>query len=469
MGSSLKTLFSIISKLAIMNCFRNCPITLAIYTVLAFALAPGLTIARDWMDITGKHSIEADFVALKDGIVTLRKSDGEVTSLPIVQLSKPDQRFATFLALDGKRYLADLVSKDNVLRRKAAKTLSASNELPPEATDSILEFLRAEISGLSNAGGTAGTRIKIDSIKRVGNEVSLVRVKADPQQFIDKTFAMIVLVSPSSYFNYGYNNAESTHYSLQFREVNLDGSVGGTGHLYVSRTFSDLLVERVIKTVETGAKYQLLRVEVTLDSDRYEGASSYDLLELQDWQYYDATKSQWNSNALDGLAFGLKCLQRVSDTKALVDIVKGNGIKASPAIDNYIRRSAIDSLVDNEGKSVELDTILGLITDPRKYGGDAIDGYIRKRATELLGKGDASRTDVEKLVDLISASEEHVNRSLDQYIRTAAIQRIKGLNQGMQGYAERRLKTRYTRGRKNDSELAVKWTTQAVKTIRFGK
>ena len=38
---------------------------------------------RQWTDATGKHSIQAEFVELKDGKVRLRKEDGKETTVPI--------------------------------------------------------------------------------------------------------------------------------------------------------------------------------------------------------------------------------------------------------------------------------------------------------------------------------------------------------------------------------------------------
>ena len=46
---------------------------------------------RVWTDSTGKHTVEAEFVELKDGRVRLKKEDGKIITIPIDKLSEVDQ------------------------------------------------------------------------------------------------------------------------------------------------------------------------------------------------------------------------------------------------------------------------------------------------------------------------------------------------------------------------------------------
>ena len=50
--------------------------------------------AREWRDISGKNTVEADFVSLKDGVVFLKVSDGSMKQVPLAQLSPADQAYA---------------------------------------------------------------------------------------------------------------------------------------------------------------------------------------------------------------------------------------------------------------------------------------------------------------------------------------------------------------------------------------
>ncbi|MEK6248628.1 MAG: SHD1 domain-containing protein [Planctomycetales bacterium] len=49
--------------------------------------------SRTWQDGTGKFSIDAMFVVLRDGKVHLRKSGGEIVKVPLEKLSKEDQEY----------------------------------------------------------------------------------------------------------------------------------------------------------------------------------------------------------------------------------------------------------------------------------------------------------------------------------------------------------------------------------------
>ena len=78
---------------------------LAIMCALVLDAASGLsavaqgqqkvTQLRIWTDSTGRQKVEAAFVELKDGVVTLKRADGRTVTVPIERLSKGDQQFAT--------------------------------------------------------------------------------------------------------------------------------------------------------------------------------------------------------------------------------------------------------------------------------------------------------------------------------------------------------------------------------------
>jgi len=46
---------------------------------------------REWSDATGKYHVNAELMGVKDGKVQLKKSDGEVISIPLAKLSAQDQ------------------------------------------------------------------------------------------------------------------------------------------------------------------------------------------------------------------------------------------------------------------------------------------------------------------------------------------------------------------------------------------
>jgi hypothetical protein len=61
--------------------------------MLAVGVCSPAAFARKWTDSTGKHTVEAEFMAFKDGKVQLKKDDGTILSLPLEKLSETDQAF----------------------------------------------------------------------------------------------------------------------------------------------------------------------------------------------------------------------------------------------------------------------------------------------------------------------------------------------------------------------------------------
>lgn len=67
---------------------------------------------RVWTDRTGQRKVEAEFVDVAEGKVTLRKKDGTLAVLSLDRLAKQDQDFVASLADDGGD-----ASPDDVLRQ----------------------------------------------------------------------------------------------------------------------------------------------------------------------------------------------------------------------------------------------------------------------------------------------------------------------------------------------------------------
>ena len=59
--------------------------------LLSFSVGAPPAFARTWTDSSGKYEIEAEFVSFEDGIVTLKKTDGKITELPLDKLSEADR------------------------------------------------------------------------------------------------------------------------------------------------------------------------------------------------------------------------------------------------------------------------------------------------------------------------------------------------------------------------------------------
>jgi uncharacterized protein with FMN-binding domain len=67
--------------------------TIFVAVILLFATSPGWAEVRTWTDSTGAYRVQAEWVDEDGGTVRLRKSDGQVISLPLERLSTADQAY----------------------------------------------------------------------------------------------------------------------------------------------------------------------------------------------------------------------------------------------------------------------------------------------------------------------------------------------------------------------------------------
>jgi len=65
---------------------------LVVLAVIGASL-PAAAFARKWVDSSGKHSIEAEFVRVEAGTVYLKRDDGGEIGVPLDKLSQEDQQF----------------------------------------------------------------------------------------------------------------------------------------------------------------------------------------------------------------------------------------------------------------------------------------------------------------------------------------------------------------------------------------
>lgn len=62
--------------------------------LVVLSLATASTVwSRTWTDTTGRYTIEADLVEVKDGSAMLKKAGGEVVAVPIARLSRADRQY----------------------------------------------------------------------------------------------------------------------------------------------------------------------------------------------------------------------------------------------------------------------------------------------------------------------------------------------------------------------------------------
>lgn len=135
------------------------------------------------------------------------------------------------------------------------------------------------------------------SIPFQGDETSLTRIKASPVDYVGKVFVICGGIQLDDYFNYGYDDADFSHFSLAFIQAGKDSKpTGERAHLYLSRKFGKDLIEGLVEKQEMSGKqsYVLARVTVTIPRNRFD-PESWEMFEVLEVQFPNDEWSDWES------------------------------------------------------------------------------------------------------------------------------------------------------------------------------
>lgn len=146
--------------------------------------------------------------------------------------------------------------------------------------------------------------------KVLGDETNLVTVKSSPQDYFRKPIFLMGKIAIDDYYNYAYDKAKDTHYSLSFHQlvksvpvgvkVDLSEYFGEDIHLYLSRAEGKQIADTIIQSTQKDGTtpYKIARVKVALQH-RDSGELQWDFMELLDIQFADENK-EWQGWALAG-------------------------------------------------------------------------------------------------------------------------------------------------------------------------
>lgn len=112
---------------------------------------------RTWIDATGKHRTEAQFIELNGGKVTLKKRDGKVIAVPIEKLSEKDAKYATNQSATAA---VGTIKNDPIPRTQENDPIPRTQELEiasnPDKVDFELRLFKPTDSQVSAAGFRVG-------------------------------------------------------------------------------------------------------------------------------------------------------------------------------------------------------------------------------------------------------------------------------------------------------------------------
>jgi len=127
-----------------------------------------------------------------------------------------------------------------------------------------------------------------------GDETSLTKLQASPADYVDAPFFSIVGLRIDDYYNFRYENAQKSHYSLDGRELSKEGKCTGKSiRLYARRGEFDGVSGAIIDATKdsTGA-LKLARIKAVIKRERYEPQMEL-MAELVDVQFAGEDGRTW--------------------------------------------------------------------------------------------------------------------------------------------------------------------------------
>jgi hypothetical protein len=257
---------------------------------------------------------------------------------------------------DDTAVLDKLRSVERTTRVKALQELRTQAKIPADVLAELPSLARRElIESLYSASLKPGGKA-VDAVPLTGEETSLVRVKANPGDYVGRTFIVCGAVNVIDYYNYGYDNAKETHYSLGFREMGAGATFGESATVYLPRSLGGGLVEGIVKTEETGLRGgRLLRMRVTIDADRYKEREQSDMFELLDWQFVSEDRKSWKPWTFEGVRSCFELLERAGSRAVpfLIEVLIAPPEDEFRWVDDLIRSLAVESIGRMDTKSRE--------------------------------------------------------------------------------------------------------------------
>ena len=251
-----------------------------------------------------------------------------------------------------------LASSNRAERVDAAKSLAGISNLPEPTVKSLLNMATQELVEAIAPRAFPKDPKPVRSLDLDGTEVSLARIKANPQDYIGKQFTLCGAIETSDYFNYGYANASETHYSFSFVPLGKDAAMVGreSAHIFLLREVGGGLVEYMTQAKEAGIDRCITRVRVAIDPKRYDGAESWDsVMEVVDWQTLGEGQKAWRPWAFEGANAAFEALLKSGrfGVFGLVDFLSESP-KAPKLIDDGMRRMSVRTLASMEKKELAL-------------------------------------------------------------------------------------------------------------------
>lgn len=245
-----------------------------------------------------------------------------------------------------------LVSSDRMERHKAAVALLKLPSVPESAVPDIIQYLKLEVAQamVPDTRPVRGDIAVIDRLPVVGDELSIARLKANADQYVEKPFYLTGAITVSDYYNFGFNNAQSTHYSFRFTVAAKNGQSDETVPIYMSRFRGAALAERITRTQEREPNSAMaVRLECVVHRNRTEGDISRvaDSIEATDWQVLTNDGKVWMPWTFEAIGLGYSLMSKVGKASMMpcVDMITSDQEFQGERADMMLKGTAIGYLL----------------------------------------------------------------------------------------------------------------------------
>jgi hypothetical protein len=253
--------------------------------------------------------------------------------------------------------LAPLVSTDRMERSKAAGKLLALPTIPESALPDIIQYLKLEITEamVPDTRPARGDSRELDRIPVVGDELSLARLKAEPNKYIEARFKLAGGIIVDDSYGSGFRDSQDGYYSFRLTVIARNGEPDESVPVYMSRYKGAALAERITRTQERQPNAAMaVRLECIVRQNRIEGdiSNAARSIEATDWQVLDKDGKTWQPGTFEAILLGYDLIRKTGKASvvACMDLVMQEQDFQTEKADTMLRATAISYLLTAPAK-----------------------------------------------------------------------------------------------------------------------
>ncbi len=187
------------------------------------------------------------------------------------------------------------------IRRAAQPRAGEAESFPPPTnpqTPAAVPPRQARAEAAPNPPQAASGPRTVTDIPFVGDETSILEIKADPRKFLWQPIVICGIVTVQNYYNFEYTDASSTHFSLAFIELTKGLKQGESFTVYARRDLAGPLVSKILQVQKDAPRSrQPARLSVVITTRSFSPDASFcNDAELMDWQFPDAARTGWDES-----------------------------------------------------------------------------------------------------------------------------------------------------------------------------